>query len=227
MSRGTPPTGPFVVAIDGPAGSGKSTLAKKVAAAVDGVVIDTGAMYRAVTVALLDQGMDTADPHAAQTIAEGLTLRFEPGTDGQRLIVNGDDWSERIRHPRVSAAVSTVAAHPAVRQRMADLQRVFGEEGRVVMEGRDIGSNVFPDARFKFFLKADDEERAKRRLAEMETAGLPGTFDDVLANLRHRDQLDSSRAAAPLICPPDAVVIDTTSLTIDDVLAKMLSFLFS
>ncbi|MBF0171178.1 MAG: (d)CMP kinase, partial [Nitrospinae bacterium] len=136
------PDGPFVVAIDGPAGSGKSTLARKVAEAIDGVVIDTGAMYRAVTAALLDQGFDPADPHAAATVAEGLLLRFEPGEEGQRLMVNGEDWSKRIRLPRVAAAVSTVAAHPAVRARMVALQRDMGREGRVVMEGRDIGSNV-------------------------------------------------------------------------------------
>lgn len=225
--NGSLPDAPFVVAIDGPAGSGKSTLAKAVAKAIDGVVVDTGAMYRAVTVALLEQGLDPADEYAAFTVAKGLTLRFVPEENGQRLFVNGDDWSERIRHPRVSGAVSTVAAHPQVRDVMTAIQRAMGAEGRIVMEGRDIGSNVFPDARFKFFLKADDEERARRRLAEMETAQLPGTFDEVLANLRHRDQLDSSRAAAPLVCPPDAVVIDTSSLSIDAVLAKMLSFLFS
>jgi cytidylate kinase len=223
------PDGPFVVAIDGPAGSGKSTLAKKIAAAVDGVVIDTGAMYRSVTLTAQEAGVDLTDAEAVSRLARAVAIRFEPDAHGgQKVFIDDVDRSADIRTPAVNAAVSTVSAHAGVRERLVELQRFMGRHGRVVMEGRDIGSHVFPDARFKFFLVADDRERARRRLIEMRQAGRTDvTLEAILANLRERDRLDSSRTASPLIKAPDAVEIDTTRLGIDEVLNKMLSCLFS
>jgi len=217
----------FVVAIDGPAGSGKSTMAKLLAKELGCVSIDTGAMYRSVTAKAIDAGVSPADERAVAEIAGSTDIEFRRDGDIQKTFVDGVDFTERIREPDVNEHVSTVAANPAVRERMVAIQRRMGSRGRVVMEGRDIGSNVFPDARFKFFLVADDSVRAGRRLKEMEEAGRKATGDQVLENIRARDAKDSAREYAPLTKPDDAVEIDTSDLSVDSVLRKMIEIIFS
>ncbi|MGK7346630.1 MAG: (d)CMP kinase [Candidatus Nitrospinota bacterium M3_3B_026] len=217
----------FVVAIDGPAGSGKSTMARLLAARIGGVYIDTGAMYRAVTARALDTGADPADEEAAARIARSIRIEFLREENGQKTIVDGENLTERIRRPDVNDNVSIVSAHPGVRQSMAALQRRMGESGRVVMEGRDIGSNVFPGAMFKFFLVADDAVRAERRLKDFKKAGVKTTRGRVLKNIQTRDRIDSGRAAAPLVKPQDAVEINTTRLGVDEVLNIMIERMFS
>ncbi|VAX14968.1 Cytidylate kinase [hydrothermal vent metagenome] len=217
----------FIVAIDGPAGSGKSTLAKRVAEKIGGVMIDTGAMYRAVTAKALDLSLDPADEKAVGKIAESITIEFQRDGHAQRIIVDGADYTARIRDKDVNERVSEVATYPSVRQRMVALQREMGKTGRIVMEGRDIGSNVFPDARFKFFLVADEKVRAQRRMLEMNRAGIEASLAQVMENIKARDKTDSERKDAPLIKPPGAVEIDTGHLNIDEVLARMIQFLVS
>lgn len=217
----------FVVAIDGPAGSGKSTMAKLLAGAIGGVTIDTGAMYRAVTAVALERGVVPDNEAAVAEVAASLRIGFERSGEGQKTLVDGKDYTARIREPDVNGAVSTVAANPAVRRMMVDLQRGMGKSGRVVMEGRDIGSNVFPDAMFKFFIVAGDEVRAERRKKEMKEAGHGVSKEDVLRNIRERDRVDSSRAAAPLIKPHGAHEVDTSNLNIDEVLQTMIDFMVS
>jgi len=217
----------FIVAIDGPAGSGKSTLAKRLADKIGGVMIDTGAMYRAVTAKTLDLNLDPADEKAVGKVAESITMEFEKKGRTQKVMVDGVDFTERVRDNDVNENVSAVAVYPAVRQRMVALQRRMGEKGRIVMEGRDIGSNVFPDARFKFFLVADEQVRAKRRMLEMRKAGIDASLEQVTGNIRARDKTDSQRKDAPLVKPSGAIEIDTGHLNIDEVLARMIQFLVS
>lgn len=215
----------FVIAVDGPAGSGKSTMARLVAARLGFVNIDTGAMYRAVTALMLDAGLDPADETAAETAARGMSLYFEPAEGGQKTIVNGADFTARIRRPDVDSAVSALAAHPGVRKSLVEAQRRMGGAGRVVMEGRDIGSHVFPDADVKLYLSAREETRAERRGKDLAAQGSVMALDQTLAGIKKRDQLDSQRAASPLVKPQGAFEIDTSDLTIDEALAKMLEII--
>lgn len=217
----------LIVAIDGPAGSGKSTLAKRVAEEIGGVMIDTGAMYRAVTAKTLDLNRDPADEKIVGQIAQSIKIEFRRYGQAQKIMVDGADYTARIRQSDVNDNVSAVAAYSAVRRRMVALQRKMGEKGRIVMEGRDIGSNVFPDARFKFFLVADEKVRAQRRRQEMNDAGMEASPEQVLENIRKRDKTDSERKEAPLVKPPGAIEIDTSNLNIDGVLARMIEFLVS
>jgi cytidylate kinase len=216
----------FVIAIDGPAGSGKSTMARLLAGRLGLMNIDTGAMYRAVTALMLDAGQDPADEKAAETAASGMSLHFELAQDGQKTVVNGADFTARIRRPDVDSAVSVVAAHPGVRRRLVETQRRMGGAGRVVMEGRDIGSHVFPDADVKFYLAARDETRAERRGKDLEAQGSAAPHEQTLAGIRNRDRLDSRRATSPLVKPEGAFEIDTSDLTIDAALERMLEMTF-
>ncbi|GAA3344824.1 (d)CMP kinase [Amorphoplanes nipponensis] len=212
-----------VVAVDGPSGSGKSTVSRRLATAIDGVYLDTGAMYRAITWAVLQAGADLQDADAIVKIAQETTLSI--GTDplAPRFRVNGTDVDAAIRGPEVTGAVSAVAAVPAVRAMLVRLQReIISAAPRIVVEGRDIATVVAPDAELKVYLTASAAARAQRRSAEDAT--------DVAAteaDLNRRDQLDSSRAADPLRQADDAVTVDTTGMGIDEVVAHLLSMLNS
>jgi CMP/dCMP kinase len=206
-----------VVAVDGPAGSGKSTVSRGLAVALGARYLDTGAMYRAVTWAVLRNGADPADPDAVVKVADNIGVDIVTDPGGPRVSVDGTDVSAPIRGPEVTAAVSAVAAIPAVRARLVAQQReIINADGRIVVEGRDIGTVVAPDAELKVYLTASATERGRRRSAETE-----GDLDATVADLARRDRLDSSRTADPLRRADDAVVLDTTTLGIDEVIARL------
>ena len=206
-----------VVAIDGPAGSGKSTVARTVAQRLGIAYLDTGAMYRSVAFAALDHGVDPADGEALAKLASALDIQL-----GERVLVDGVDATTAIRGPEVTAIVSAVSAHPPVRAEMVRRQRQWAEtHGGGVAEGRDIGSVVFPDADVKVFLTASEEERARRRQRDDRAPDVAA----VAADLARRDAIDSTRATSPLRPADDAVVIDTTGRTVDDVVDQVLGLL--
>jgi len=212
----------LVVAIDGPAGAGKSTVARQVAEALGYLYIDTGAMYRALTLAVLRAGVAVDDAAAVAAVVDTARVDLEPGPRGNRVLLNGEDVTAAIRLPEVSAAVSQVAAVPAVRERLVALQRHLAQGGGVVMDGRDIGTVVLPQADVKVFLTASLEERARRRWLETRACGHGQDLEAVRKNLEERDRLDSSRAVAPLRVADDAVIIDTTGRPVERVVAQVL-----
>jgi cytidylate kinase len=199
-----------VIAIDGPAGAGKSTIARRLARRLGFTYIDTGAMYRAVALWAQKQNVDPADMHRMEQLARAAVIELEPGAALVKL--NGEDVTEEIRSPDISAAASLTAAIPAVRRALVEKQRAIGAFSSVVMEGRDIGSVVFPNADVKIFLDADPEERIRRRLAETR-----GESEAVAEQTRQRDERDRSRAESPLVQSPDAVYIDSTGMDPDEV----------
>lgn len=218
----------MIVAIDGPAGSGKSTIAKELARKLGLHKLDTGAMYRAVTFAALERGIDIADEQAVTELAQQIDIRFTSGTgEDTKLTIDGTDASKQIRTPEVDRSVSRVSAYPGVREAMLIHQRRAANDHDIVAEGRDIGTVVFPKADVKVFLTADARERARRRVLQRHTgesidnteleAEIQTTFEDI----ERRDRLDSSREVAPLVAAPDAVRIDSTSHTIDEVVQKI------
>jgi cytidylate kinase len=210
-----------VVAVDGPSGSGKSTVSRRLAVALGAHYLDTGAMYRAVTWAVLNDDVDPADREAVTKIADSITLAVGTDPEDPRISVDDMPVDRPIRGPAVTAAVSAVAAIPAVRARLVAQQRqIIDSERRVVVEGRDIGTVVAPDADLKVYLTASADERGRRRSAEM-AADLSST----VADLARRDKLDSSRAADPLRRADDAIVLDSTGLDIDEVVAKLKTLL--
>jgi len=202
-----------VVAIDGPAGAGKSTLAKRVAAKLGFVYINTGAMYRAIALWALRLGVATGDMHRLEQLAKEANIELSAGDD--RVLLNGEDVSDAIRDLKVSQAASKVSAIPAVRRALLQLQREMAQKNSVVVEGRDIGSVVFPEAQVKIFLDADPIERAKRRALELH--GPEGDVESIAAELRQRDQRDRTRTEAPLVQAPDAQLVDSTGLSLDEV----------
>jgi cytidylate kinase len=207
-----------VVAVDGPSGAGKSTVARGVARALGLRVLDTGAMYRAVTLAVLDAGVALGDEDACAKVAQDARVDVEEGV----TMLDGRDVSAQIRGPEVTAAVSIVSAHPAVRRVLVERQRAWARahDGGVV-EGRDIGTVVFPDAAVKVFLTATDEERARRRQRDEAAAARDVEVEAVREALRRRDHIDSSRAASPLRAADDALRIDTTDRSVDDVVREV------
>lgn len=206
------------MAIDGPAGAGKSTLARRIAAKLGYVYIDSGAMYRAVALWALRAKVALSDMHRLEQLATAANIEFVPG-DGS-VLLNGEDVSEAIRRPEISQAASEVSLVPAVRRALVEKQRELGQKASVVMEGRDIGSVVFPDATVKIFLDAQPEERAARRSKE---TSLP--TDVVGQQLQERDQRDRTRAQSPLVQAPDAVYVDTTGRTIEEVETALLKII--
>ena len=206
----------MTVAIDGPAGAGKSTIARALAQALHFVYVDTGALYRAVGSYMLTNGvpLKEAEQVEARLPEIALELKYADGT--QRVILNGEDVSGKIRTPEVSMAASVVSAQPPVRRFLFDLQRDTAKKSDVIMDGRDIGTVVLPDARLKIFLTASPEARAKRRYAELCEKGEKVTYDAVLADMVKRDYDDTHRAAAPLKAADDAVLVDTTALSLEE-----------
>ncbi len=218
----------MVIAIDGPAGSGKSTIARLVAARLGFAYLDTGAMYRAVTLAALEQGVDPTDGAALGRLASTLSLRLEPanaptGQSQSIVLLDARDISTEIRTAAVTAGVSQVSAHPEVREAMTSVQRSLATGRDAVLEGRDIGTVVFPDAEVKVFLTASSVERARRRRQQLVQQGISVPTDEVQRDIERRDGLDSSRAAAPLRKADDAVEIDTTHLSIEQVVEAVCS----
>jgi cytidylate kinase len=219
VSSGTDPSPETsVVAIDGPSGSGKSTIARGIACELSLQVLDTGAMYRAVALAALEAGVSLADAQACTDIANAHAIAVEGGV----TTIDGRDVSAEIRGPEVTAAVSTVSAHPGVRSVLVARQRAWVLlHGAGVVEGRDIGTVVFPGARLKVFLTASGDERARRRQRDEEASARAVDVDDVRAALARRDAIDSSRVVSPLRAADDAVVVDTTDRDIDSVVAEL------
>ena len=216
------PAGPpmRVATIDGPAGAGKSSAARLLAERLGWRFLDTGAMYRAVTLAALRRGLDPADAPAVAALAEKLAISLPPG----RVLLDGEDVSAAIRTPEVTAAIGAVADNPAVRAVLVRAQRAFAAEHDTVTEGRDQGTVVFPDALSKFFLTASPQERARRRHAELRAAGVAHVPSEaeILEAIRRRDAQDEARAIAPLRPAPDALIIDTTGLSLEAVVTRML-----
>jgi cytidylate kinase len=210
-----------VVAIDGPAASGKSTVGKRLAAELGFLYVDTGALYRAVGLKAAREGIPLEDGPALERMIQATHLLPVRGAAGMRTVMDGEDVTDLIRGEAAGFAASTVSARPEVRRALLDLQRRLGEDGGIVMDGRDIGTVIFPDAEAKFFVTASAEERGRRRWLEMREAGHPADLDVVVEEIRRRDHQDSTRAAAPLVRAPDALLIDTTGLDPDQVLSLM------
>ncbi len=210
------------VAIDGPASSGKSTVAKIIAKRFGYVYCDTGAMYRSVTWAALENGIDVSDTKQVIDLARRIKITFEPGQPDQRVFVDGHEVTKDIRTEKIAANVSAVAAIPEVRAQMVEQQRQIAQAGGIVMDGRDIGTTVLPGAQVKVFLVASAHERARRRYEENLQKGLATqSLDELEAAIKLRDQKDSTRKVSPLTQAKDAILIDTTSLTIDQVVDEI------
>lgn len=220
MKRGRTP---IVVTIDGPAGAGKSTVAKRLARALGYRLLDTGAIYRAVALLARRQDISWDDEGAMANIARNLDVTFQFEGDTNRVSVAGEDLTAAIRSPEISFGASRVSSLPAVREALLGLQRRLGARGGVVVEGRDTGTVVFPDAPAKFFLTASDQVRARRRHEELVELNQAAIYEDTLKDLRERDERDSSRAVAPLIQAPDAMLVDSSVLSLDAVVESMLA----
>jgi cytidylate kinase len=211
-----------VIAIDGPAGAGKSTVARKLAERLGFVLVDTGALYRGIAWAARDSGVPWSDERGLGALTQRLSLEFKPCAGGKpRLLIDGVDRSEVIRTPEISLGASEVSKHPSVRRGLLDLQRQLGSAGGVVLEGRDIGTVVFPDAELKVFLTAAPRERAQRRVADLAGRGIMADLGQTLSEIELRDERDANRAIAPLRAAPDAVTLDTTHLDIDSVVEQL------
>ncbi|MCD8116137.1 MAG: (d)CMP kinase [Oscillospiraceae bacterium] len=205
------------VAIDGPAGAGKSTIAKAAAARFGFIYVDTGAIYRTVGLAVRRAGIDREDGRAVAALLPELSIRLDYGPDGtQRMYLNGEDVSAAIRQPEISMYASAVSAIPAVRAFLLDMQRDMAKNSSVVMDGRDIGTVVLPEAGLKIFLTASAEARAKRRLAELQQKGESCTLQQVMDDMLLRDAQDANRATAPLRAAEDAILADTTDFTLEE-----------
>ncbi len=215
-------SGKPVIAIDGPAGAGKSTAARQLAERLGFVLVDTGALYRGVAVAADQRGTSWEEGSALGEMVDTLALEFVRGDDGSaHLLIDGVDRSGDLRTPHISTGASRVSRHPEVRAALLGLQRRLGAPGGVVLEGRDIGTVVFPDAELKVFLTASDEARTDRRFDELTRAGHVIDRDQLLAEIRERDRLDSERDIAPLRAADDAVLLDTSNLDLEQVLARL------
>lgn len=204
----------IIIAIDGPAGSGKSTIAKIIADKYKFTYIDTGAMYRMITLYFLDNNVDFDNESTVRSALEKISLDMQ----GDKFYLNSNDVTKKIREPRINQNVSKIASIKAVRENLVNLQRKISLNKNVILDGRDIGTVVFPNAQIKIFLIALPEERARRRLKELQEKGINTTFEEVLASIKERDHIDSTRKESPLLKAKDAIELDTTNLKINDVL---------
>jgi cytidylate kinase len=213
------------VAIDGPAGAGKSTLARVLAQNLGFVYIDTGAMYRALTLRAQQKGINLQDDSSLYALANSIDIHFESRAGIQGVFCDGEDITELIRSPKVNAEVSIVAAHPMVRKIMVKKQQDMAQKSNVIMDGRDIGEQVLPDADFKFFLTADLQERARRRALEMVIQGYDIDENLIMEDMVKRDRMDSERQVGALKILADSIVIDTSNRTADEILMQILSII--
>lgn len=223
MTKDSQPKRSMIVTIDGPAGAGKTTVSRKLAEALGYRYIDTGALYRGIALAAIDKGIAADDDQALDALCRNLTLDFKVHDQELRLMLDGRDVSDKIRSPQVTMMASAVSARPVVRRCLLEIQRNFGAARQAVFEGRDMGTVVFPNADIKFFLDADSSIRARRRFEELKAKkGQAPSLASVERDMIKRDQNDSTRQTAPLRPAPDAVRIDSTAMTIDQVVALML-----
>lgn len=212
----------FNIALDGPSGAGKSTVAKALAKRLDIIYLDTGAMYRSLAYVAVKHGIDVNDEAAVKPMLDNLDMKIITG-DSQQIIVNGENVTPFIREHYVSKAASDISALPAVRIKLVELQREIAKNDCVVLDGRDIGTYVLPDAKYKFFITATPEVRAKRRFEELKAKGDAPSYEKVLEDIKVRDYNDSHRAFAPLKQADDAVLVDTTNMSIDEVIDFVLN----
>jgi CMP/dCMP kinase len=214
-------TRPLIIAVDGPSGAGKSTLGRMLARELGLLYIDTGSMYRAVALAVIESTVNESNDVAVGSLAERIQIDLGGDPDSLRVSLDGNDVTERVRAEDVTHVSSIVSTIPAVRRAMVRRQRELGKRG-AVMNGRDIGTVVFPDADVKFYLDADIRERAERRLAEEREVNQAATYEQTLADITERDRRDTTREDSPLIAAEDAIRIDSTGMSIEDVFAKMM-----
>lgn len=212
----------YAIAIDGPSGAGKSSLAKAAAKALGFIYVDTGALYRTVGLYMLRQGIDPGDAARVPPALDGIHVELTHAPDGQHVFLNGEDVSEKIRTPEVSMAASDCSAIPAVRAFLFSLQTDLAKRCNVIMDGRDIGTVVLPDAQVKVFLTASAEARAQRRVAQLKAQGVPVDYEETLRAIEQRDAQDSGRETAPLKPAPDSVLLDTTALDFEGSLQRLL-----
>ena len=215
----------MIIAIDGPSGAGKSTLGRMIARELNLLYIDTGAMYRAVAYAITESGVSMADARAVARVAESAEINLAGDPDSLQVTLDGRDISDKIRTEEISHAASVISVIPEVRRALVNRQREMGARGHVVLDGRDIGTVVFPDAPIKFFLTAAPEERASRRYEEDRLKERDITFEETLADINTRDERDSTREDSPLAIAEAAVVIDSTELSIEDVFERMMEII--
>jgi CMP/dCMP kinase len=208
----------LIIAIDGPAGAGKSTIASRLARKLGYANLESGAMYRALALKAVENDISFDDENALDQLAQNSKIKIEPALGGNRVLLDGRDVTQRVREEDVSQAASRVSVHPKVREWMVARQQELGKDGGVVMEGRDIGTKVFPHADVKIFLDADPVIREQRRIQQQHSRG--ASAESMAAELRERDRRDRTRANSPLVAAPDAMVIDSTSLTEDEVLRR-------
>ncbi len=209
------------IAIDGPAGAGKSTIARALAAQIGFIYVDTGALYRTVGLFMLRAGVDPADAEAVVPRLNGVQIALTFSEGEQHVLLSGEDVSEAIRTPEVSMAASAVSAIPAVRAFLLSLQKELAAANNVIMDGRDIGTVILPDAQLKIFLTASPQARAQRRFAQLQEKGEAVSYDEVLRDIQKRDEQDMTRAAAPLKPAPDARLVDTSDCTLEESIARV------
>ena len=217
----------FIVAIDGPAGSGKGTITKLVGEKLGLVNIDTGATFRCVTLAMLQQNISTNEEEKIKKLLENIKIEFKKENNIQMVLLNGQDVTKKIREKEVNNFVSQVSTLKIVREKLLNLQRKIAEGKDVIMEGRDIGTTVFPNANVKIYLDATPEERAKRRVLQNQEKGISTSYEEALENVKSRDKMDSKRELAPLRQAEDAIYVDSTNLTIDEVVQKIIEIIES
>ncbi len=215
----------YLIAIDGPVGAGKSTVAKITAKKLNIIYVDTGAMYRAVGLYVTRKGLDTKKSEDVNSVLNEINLDVKLSNEGQMIFLNGEDVTKLIRTPEISMAASNVSAIPEVRVKLVDMQRKLAETKSVIMDGRDIGTVVLPNATTKIYLNAELDERADRRYKELIKKGQDVTFEDVKADIVKRDTNDMSRAVSPLKKADDAIELDTTGLTLEEVVDKVIDII--